>query len=293
MQFDIGIMRAIQSLHGLMGSAGDVIFAAFTFLGEETFIILLLAGIYWCANKRMGEYLILSLYTSTAFNVFAKDLIKRPRPFMGENAGLFRYVKIDNPLVDTVSLSHSYSFPSGHSQSAASVFGGLALWFKKPGVTAACALLTLGVMVSRVYLGVHYPTDVLTGAVLGFAFSALLYHVFERFYHHRAPVFAIAVFLSSLTLLGDFSADAVKALGLGIGAALGVFLEEKTLKFETDGTLPRRITRLLLGVALIAGIKLGAGTLLPDGDIFSALSYALLGFFIIYIWPLIFTKLKI
>ena len=76
-------------------------------------------------------------------------------------------------------------------------------------------------MLSRVYLGVHYPTDTIVGAVLGLLCAWVCGLLFRRFYQHRLLLMAAAVLLSGLMLLVSPSGDSVKTLAMGVGAVLG------------------------------------------------------------------------
>ena len=78
--FDHAVMAVIQQLSGAMM---DKIMLVFTFLGEETFAILLLIAVYWCWDKRIGEYLLFSLYTAMSLNGLLKDIICRVSPTAG------------------------------------------------------------------------------------------------------------------------------------------------------------------------------------------------------------------
>ena len=175
--FDHAVMAVIQQLSGAMM---DKIMLAFTFLGEETFAILLLIAVYWCWDKRIGEYLLFSLYTAMSLNGLLKDIICRPRPFLNDEFSDLRYVKVKGLLVDTEHLSSSWSFPSGHSQTAGSIYGSL-INGRKLGIKVCGIAVILLVMLSRVYLGVHYPTDTIVGAVLGLLCAWVCGLLFRRF----------------------------------------------------------------------------------------------------------------
>ena len=84
--FDHAVMAVIQQLSGAMM---DKIMLVFTFLGEETFAILLLIAVYWCWDKRIGEYLLFSLYTAMSLNGLLKDIICRrvQRPALCQGKG--------------------------------------------------------------------------------------------------------------------------------------------------------------------------------------------------------------
>ncbi|MEU9044286.1 MULTISPECIES: phosphatase PAP2 family protein [unclassified Kitasatospora] len=101
------------------------------------------------------------LIASAVANIAAKGLTRRPRPALDPVPVLRRLLK--QPLTS--------SFPSGHSASAAAFATALAI--ESPVLGAAAAPVALGVMASRIYVGVHYPGDVLAGAALGAGAAAL------------------------------------------------------------------------------------------------------------------------
>ena len=292
MGFDHAVMAGIQSLYQWGGTFCDGLMACITFLGEETFLLVVLFGVYWCLDKKMGEYLLLALYTSIGVNGVAKDLVRRPRPFLTPGYQDLRYVKIQNPFVDTIHLRESFSFPSGHSQCAGAFFGGLALWCKKRWVTVVCGVLILGVMVSRPYLGVHYPTDVLAGAAVGLPAALLCRWLFQRFYAHRMWLFCGAVAVTALGLLFDPTPDTVKTIGVGVGAVLGLVWENR-FRFSVEGSVSRRLLRLVLGLALVMGLRAGLKLLLPTGLLFDGLRYAAVGFAATGLWPWLFTRIRL
>lgn len=290
--FDLQVMEWIQTLHRLGGSAMDLFFACCTFLGEETFLLVAVFGLYWCANKRLGELMLLSLFSSLGLNGLCKDLVRRPRPFLTSGFEDRRYVVIENFLVNTTKLGESFSFPSGHSQCAGAFFGTLALWSRKKGEVLFCTLAVALVMVSRVYLGVHFPTDVLAGGLVGVGMAWLSWALFRRFYEKKIWIFGGAVLLASLGLLVEPSPDTIKTVGVGIGALLGLLWEEK-VNFSVDGTLPRRILRLVAGGALLMLVRVGLKALLPEGLLFDGLRYACVGAAATGFWPWAFTRLKL
>lgn len=285
--FDHAVMAAIQST---AGSVMDKLMLFFTFLGEETFAILLLIAVYWCWNKRLGEYLLFSLYTAMSVNGLMKDLICRPRPFLNEEFSDLRYVKVKSLLVDTEHLSSSWSFPSGHSQTAGSIYGSLMngrrAWAKIAGI-----VVILLVMVSRVYLGVHYPTDTIVGAVLGLLCAWVCGLLYRRFYQHRILLMGAAVLLSGVMLLVSPSGDSIKTLAMGVGAVAGMWLEDGLVEFRSANGILGRVLRLVIGFAVIMGIRIGLKALLPDMMWCHALRYGLMGLFGTFVWPWVFTKM--
>ena len=106
-------------------------------------------------TKRNGLYMTVSVATTYLLNLAIKRLVKRPRPFLTDS----RLAPVYRP--------REYSFPSGHTSSAFSVVTSLSRCYPKWYVVAPSFLWAAGVGYSRMYLGVHYPTDVTGGAVLG------------------------------------------------------------------------------------------------------------------------------
>ena len=139
---------------------------AFTFLGSPFAVIPLAAiVIVWAVRKketRAAVTLLVVLLMTEALNVMLKHTFERPRP----------------TLFQEIATLHSYSFPSGHAMAAAAVYGTMGVVVSRLAPTHRGALVVglpfLIVMIglSRIYLGVHWPSDVLAGFAAG-AFLAL------------------------------------------------------------------------------------------------------------------------
>lgn len=288
--FDHSVMAMLQSLYEWGGEVLDQIFLGITFLGEETFVILLLIAIYWCWSKKLGEYILFSLYLAMSTNGVLKDLIRRPRPFLNADYADLRFVSVDTPLVNTADLGNSFSFPSGHSQTAGCVYGALArnrgIWGK-----VICFLLILLVMASRIYLGVHYPTDTIVGALLGLLCAWIGGALFYRLYDHKVLLMGIAVVLSVGSLYLDFTPGNIKTIGLGVGAVIGMALEDAYVDFRNEGGFFAKLLRLAIGFAIIMGIRIGLKMVFPDIIWLHGLRYALMGFAGTFLWPWAFTRL--
>lgn len=293
MVWEYEIMGLVQSL-GLLGQGFfDLIFLLLTFLAEESFLLVVVFAIYWCGNKRLGEYLLLSLFLSLGANGFLKDVVRRLRPFLTPGWENMRYLSVDNVFVDTASLGGSFSFPSGHSQCAGGLFTALALWFNKRWVTVAAAALTLGVMLSRVYLGVHFPGDVLVGAALGVASSLLCWRLFNRYYRQRIWLFAGVAALLMPALLFAPSGDTVKTVGVGLGAVAGLLWEQRYIRFGTEGPAAKLAGRMLLGIVVVMVLRLGLKVILPQGLLFDGIRYGLVGLAATGIVPWLFVRLNL
>ncbi|MGI5936385.1 MAG: phosphatase PAP2 family protein [Oscillospiraceae bacterium] len=167
---DSAILLFIQN--NLRFGALNLFFKAMSFLGDGGALWVAAAVILLLFNKtrRGGLDLALSLlFAAVICNLVIKGIAARPRPY-STIEGLEILIK---PL-------SSYSFPSGHACSSFASATALCLAFRKQGGAWAflpAALISL----SRVYVGVHYPTDVLAGAALGALVALAVYKLSCRF----------------------------------------------------------------------------------------------------------------
>jgi undecaprenyl-diphosphatase len=135
----------------------DVVMPIVTYLGSVTFTALFCLVTLLSQNKdvkQLGILTSLSILTSSFLAQFIKRFINRIRPYIN-----FPQLNIKKIGVD------DYSFPSGHTTAAFSIGISIALCFTSLAIVSAILALTVGL--SRVYLGVHYPSDVVAGMVLG------------------------------------------------------------------------------------------------------------------------------
>ncbi|PWA08825.1 phosphatase PAP2 family protein [Flavobacterium laiguense] len=119
----------------------------------------------------IGETLGASVFISLAL----KSITKRDRPYE------------TYPEIDNVTVEDSYSFPSAHTSSAFATATSLSMAYPKWYVIAPTFLWAGAVGYSRMYLGVHYPTDVLAGAIVGSGSAFLCYKLNKWINKKRAP----------------------------------------------------------------------------------------------------------
>ena len=150
----------------------DTFFSGLTYFGSEIAFMAAALLIFWCVDKRQGYYVFLVGALGTVCNQFLKLAFRIPRPWV---------LDPDFQIVEAARADATgYSFPSGHTQSAACVLGMLALWVRDRVFTALCVLGILAVAFSRMYLGVHTPLDVGVSLLTGAATVAVMPRLFDR-----------------------------------------------------------------------------------------------------------------
>ncbi|MBQ7323349.1 MAG: phosphatase PAP2 family protein, partial [Clostridia bacterium] len=232
----------------------------FSLFGETIFLVVLLCAIYWIVNKQLGERIMLVTFSSMTVNTGLKNLFARPRPY---TTGKVSRLDIDNPLISTTELHDLQSFPSGHSQMSGGLFFSCALHKRKAWGWILFPLLTLGVMLSRLYFGVHYPSDVLVGATFGIAFAFLWDWILKQ--KEGVLYLALALFaLLSIGLVFLFPGDKtqVEVCAMSVAAAICLPLEHKFIRFENTSGAKNKVLRLLVGF-LCVGIVYGGFSVLP------------------------------
>lgn len=155
-----------------LGGIGDKIWIFITHLGDEgiLWIAMGLVLLFWKRTRPIGCTVLLSLlFDFLIVNVALKPLIARPRPFVVNEAVI--------PLITDVNPLRS--FPSGHSGGSFAAMLALYKWVpKKIGIPAV--ILAVLVAFSRLYMGVHYPTDILAGLAVGIVSSILANLIVRR-----------------------------------------------------------------------------------------------------------------
>ena len=158
----------LQILHMIQGWHTDwlsAIMIFFTKLGDEGFlwIAVSIVLLLFPKTRKCGVAMALSMLLTTILgNKIIKNIVARPRPFA-----------VDESVKLLIEQPGQYSFPSGHTANGFTAAVSIFLFYKKPGIAA---LVVAGIIAfSRMYLFVHYPTDILGGIVLGTLDAALVY----------------------------------------------------------------------------------------------------------------------
>lgn len=279
----------------------NTIMSVITELGGETAFLAAALILFWCVNKRQGYYLIAVGFLGTITNQFLKLACRIPRPWVRDP----EFTIVESARAD----ASGYSFPSGHSQTSVGTFGAIAMRNRKKRLRVICIAICVLVPLSRMYLGVHTPADVLVGSGMALLFLFVLRPIVYGRDGKNIPIlFAVMIALGAAfvayTELYPFPSDidtanlesAVKnsytLMGALLGMAIVYYVDEKKLHFPTDGVWYAQVLKVLGGLILVLAIKAGLKVPLEalfGGHIVSrAIRYALVVLAAGIVWPLTF-----
>ena len=262
---DISILLALQDFRNGAGAFLADFLKKATFFGELNTALVIMAIVYWCVDKALGLYLMMGLSGNRLLNGVLKVTACAYRPWIRDA----RIV----PYGDSITTATGYSFPSGHTMNAATIFGGGVM---RKDFSKALRV-TLGVIValvafSRLFLGVHTPQDVLVGAVAGMLVMWLVLKLMNWVEAHPQKDWlvvcvglvlaaAVALYAGFKSYPTDYDAegklivdgakmanDTFKGVG-GVAAFLiGWVLERRFVGFSTDVPLARKLARCVGGL---------------------------------------------
>ena len=281
-------------LQQVLGSAGAFIASYISALGEETVMVGIMGFVYWCIDKQWGLYLGINLTAACTWNPMIKNVVLRPRPYMVHEGVKCLKPVHSGDIMDP--LIQGYSFPSGHSSNAVTVYGSLAAYRKKTVLTVIAVVIPLFVGISRFVLGVHYPTDVFAGWLLGLVCVFLLSWL-QKVIRQDWVLYLLLLATALPGLFYCTSSDYFTSLGMMIGMYGGAFAEKRWIRFENTKSVPRMILRTLIGLALFFGLntvlKLPFSSDFLDSGSFAALMvrtarYAVILFVEVALYPACF-----
>ena len=307
-------MEVLHALSALRNPILDGFFLLVTRLGEEFLFMAVALAVFWCGNKNRGYFLLVTGFVGTIANQALKLLCRVPRPWVRDTGF--------EPIAAAKKAATGYSFPSGHTQVATGLYGGIARTSKRRLVSIGGWVLALLVGFSRLWLGVHTPSDVLFSLAFGVILVLLLVPLFRAAERKPLILYLIAggmLLLAILNLLIAESASMPQNMSLLelhsalvniaeaqknawslLGAALGLpfilFVDARYLHFDGRAKPLLQIVKVALGLFLLfllkEGLKIPFDALFGENGIKHALRYFLVVVFAGCLYPALFRFLR-
>ena len=281
----------------------DKFFSLITHLGSETLFLAIAIIVFWCFSKSSGYYLLTVGFFGTMINQFLKLVCRIPRPWVRDP---------DFTIVESAREGATgYSFPSGHTQSVTAALGCPARVVKHLVLRIVFIVLILLTALSRMYLGVHTPQDVLVSLGIGTVLVLVIYPLFKNSGKNPGPMYAAmgVLILCSVAFvlfveLNAWPADidahnlesgmknAYLLLGCSAAMLISALVEQNCINFEEKAPFGAQVLKVVLGLALVlalkAGLKAPLLALFNGHQCATAVRYFVLVIFAACVWPLTF-----
>ena len=270
---DINILLILQDFRNGAGAYLAEFLSKMTFLGELNTVIVIMAIIYWSVSKDFGAYLLMGWSGNRLVNGVLKVTACAYRPWIRDA----RIV----PYGNTITTATGYSFPSGHTMNAATLYGGGAVRKDVPrALRITLAIIVVLVAFSRNYLGVHTPQDTLVGLLAGMLVMVLTDRLMKWVEAHPgkdilvagvgvALAVAVAVYAALKPYPADYDTqgkllvdgakmanDTFKGIGWCVAFLVGWVLERRFVGFSTDISMLQRVTRVTTGLLSYYAVSL-------------------------------------
>lgn len=300
-------MSFLYLLESIRNPILDILFSIITLCGEETVFMAVGMVVFWCVSKYQGYYLLCTGFVGTAVNQFLKMLFRVPRPWIKDP---------DFTIVESArEAATGYSFPSGHTQTSVGLFGGLARANKQRWLKIVSVALCVLVPLSRMYLGVHTPADVLVSTCIALVLVFAAYPLFKKVEKSPKTMYAILFSLTALMIayllfimlyqfpeevyhidnvhnLISARKNAFTLTGCILGFILVYTADLKWVKFDTKAVWWAQIIKAVGGLLIVLAakelLKFPLNAFLPENTWARLVRYFLIVVIGGVLWPMTF-----
>ena len=289
------LMDILRAIAQIRNPVLDALMSAITYLGDEMAFLLIGLTLFWCIDKRFGYRFLWIELAGNFLNQGLKLLFHVPRPWV---------IDPDFQIVESARAGATgFSFPSGHTQGVTMLFALVARRIRKGWAYAAAAVLAVLVAFSRMYLGVHTLLDVGVGLALGVLVVVLGELILNKCGDGDKPYFILTAVVmvlclgtaaaALLTVSDDAgqSKDLCNLAGMSVALLFGSMVERRYVRFETKAAWWAQILKVVIGLALMLGLKEGLKPLLAlisSSPAMSGIRYGIMAFVAVAIYPMAF-----
>jgi membrane-associated phospholipid phosphatase len=272
----------IIAVQRFFGTSWNRFFETLSLLGTAKAIAIVFALVFWIWGRRLAYGLLGAVLLGTLTDVLIWSLFPVPRP--------------DHPEIIIRSKPGVPSFPSGHTVTAITLWGTLAAFGRIP-IVAAIAIVP-GVMLARLYLGVHYLADLLGGVVIGVLLVILyqrLWPIILQWFSDRPFRFFLILGLSAPIAafpFTNFSPRGWEVFGAALGVGIGMPLEYWYVHYSPAKiSLGKQVLKLVTGLGGLAVIILIPRFLGGSPLMVETVTFTLVSFWIVFLAPALFASM--
>lgn len=246
-------MTILGSVQSIATPWLDQIAFAITQVGSEYAYIALLVVIYLAVDAKAGRWLGLAVLGGYYLNQQLKALFDTTRPYL-------LHPELLRGGEASAGTAPGAAFPSGHAQAATTFWGFAAALVRRPSFSVVAAVVVAAVALSRVYLGVHWPIDVVGGVFVGLVVVLTAWFLTRLRSLPRVPALLALAVLPFVVHLLFPTTDSGRLAGAFAGIATAPWL----VRHEPSGSIFQRTALAVFGLVLTLGWLLGTSVTLPD-----------------------------
>ncbi|BCC05861.1 MULTISPECIES: phosphatase PAP2 family protein [Bacillus cereus group] len=273
-------MLFLEWMISLEGSVLTAFLKLVSIIANETLYLIVISISYWCVSKRKAFHMIVMLCFSGYIGIMVKEFMKIPRPYTYDGIEAL-YEK----------SAAGYSFPSTHVQLSTTFWGSFMILCKKRIVWIIGIIFIILVAISRLYLRVHWLSDII-GAVL---FSVIIVYLYtkvtmglsdRKFILLQRIILAVSLIMYVMTS----QVDNLKLLGVLTGSTIGIMLENHFINMNESNDFKMQVVKTILGLSIMLIMQFILKKVIPD---MYYLRYAVTGMAITFLCPFMFHMLRL
>jgi membrane-associated phospholipid phosphatase len=258
-----------------------------TFMGDAEFYLLILPLIYWCFSKTVGFRLLYLFIISIYINSLLKFTVSVSRP-VGVDG-------VHSLFIESAEVGSHYphdSFPSGHAQGSTTLWGYLAIIISKPAFWVLAVALIFLISLSRLYTGLHWPIDVVSGILIAIIILVAGTKIEEKLVHlPRKLQWLLAIIVPIFLVFLFPQPEGYKYSGFLLGAGIAYLMEGKYVQLNLKTAIWKKAFAYLIGMIGIVGLQVGLKWLLPSIAISDFIRYGGMAMWALLGAPWLFIKL--